>query len=64
MLHFVLFKNGSCLLTLYKNTQICVPESGHAAVKYFTETVNSKGVLKLSCSIFSFLKAVFISKYD
>ena len=34
-------------MALYNNTQIHVPESGHATVKYFTEIVDFKMFLKI-----------------
>ena len=37
--HIFISQNDSCVLTLYKNTQIRVLQSGHATVKYFTKTV-------------------------
>ena len=48
---------------LYKK-QIRVPESGHMTVKYLTETVEIKKLLKLSCPIFFFQIIVLINKYD
>ena len=42
--------NGSCVLTLYKNTQICDPEHGHATVKHFTEIVEFKRFVKVTLS--------------
>ena len=62
--HIIVSQNGSYVVTLHKNTQIRVPESGHATVKYFTETAKFKGFLKLRCLIFSFLKVVLFNKYD
>ena len=46
--HIFVSKNG--LLTLYKNTQIRVLNSGHATVKYFTEIVEFKMFLKTTLS--------------
>ena len=37
--HIFVSQNGSCVLTLHRNTQICVPLSDQAAVIYFSETV-------------------------
>ena len=51
-------QNGSCVLALYKNAQLRVPESGHATVKYFIEMVKFKRFLKTMLSI------VLINKYD
>ena len=43
--------NGSCVLTLYKNTQArASTEPGHATVKYFTETVEFKRFLNITLS--------------
>ena len=48
--HIIVSQNGSCVVTLHKNTQIRVPESGHATVKYFTETAKFKRFLKITLS--------------
>ena len=48
--HIFISQNDSCVLTLYKNTQIRVLQSGHATVKYFTETVEFKRFLKIMLS--------------
>ena len=56
MPHIFASQNGSCVLTLYKNTQIRVYESGHATVKRLTEIVKFKMLLKITLSQFSFLR--------
>ena len=46
--HIFVSQNGSCVLALYKNTQIRVPEPGHAIVKYLQHLppiLNSKDIL-------------------
>ena len=48
--HIIVSQNGSCVVTLHKNTQIRVHESGHATVKYFTETAKFKRFLKITLS--------------
>ena len=50
MSHIFVFQNGSCVLTFHKNTQIRVPKSGHATVKYFTEILEFKMFLKVTLS--------------
>ena len=52
--------NYSCVLTWYKNTQICVPESSHVTVNISLKLWNSKVFLKLCCPILSFLKPCFL----
>ena len=54
--HIFASQNGSCLLTLYKNTQIRVYESGHATVKRLTEIVKFKILLKITLSQLPFLE--------
>ena len=49
---------------MYKNIQIRVPESGHAAGKYFTETVKFERFLKIKLSNIFPLKVVLMNKYD
>ena len=53
-LSFCLFKwwfdSSFFFVTLHKNTQVCVPQSLHATVKYFTETVEFKKFLKIKLS--------------
>ena len=56
MPHIFASQNGSCVLTLYKNTQIRVYESGHATVKRLTEIVKFKMLPKITLSQFSFLR--------
>ena len=48
--HIIVSQNGSCVVTLHKNTQIRDPESGHATFKYFTETAKFKRFLKITLS--------------
>ena len=48
--HIFLSENNSCVVTLNKNIQICVPESGHATVKYFIEILNFWMFLKQTLS--------------
>ena len=50
MSNIFLSQNGSCVLTLYKSTQIRIPESRHATVKYFTEIMEFKRFLKTTLS--------------
>ena len=52
------------ILTLCKNSKICVPESGNATVKHFIETVEFKRILKIKLSpIFWFLKVFLINRF-
>ena len=46
MSHILVSSNDFCVLTLYKNTQTCLPEPDHGTVKYFTESVEFKRFLK------------------
>ena len=41
--------NISCVLTLYKNIRIRLPEPGHATVKNFDQFSKFKSFLKLIC---------------
>ena len=50
MSHIFLSQNSSCVLKLYKNTQIRGSEPGHATAKYFTEIVEFKMFLKITLS--------------
>ena len=48
--HIFVSSNDFCVLTLHKNAQIRVSASGHATVKYFTEIVEFKKVIKITLS--------------
>ena len=51
-------------MALYNSLQIHVPECCHAAEKNVSLKLwNLKGLLKLRCPIFSFVKVVLINKY-
>ena len=50
LFHIFLSENNSFVVTLNKNIQICVPESGHATVKYFIEILNFWMFLKQTLS--------------
>ena len=59
-----MYNNKTYILTLYKNSKICVPESGNATVKHLIETVEFKRILKIKLSpIFWFLKVFLINRF-
>ena len=43
-------QNGSCVLTLYENTETRVPESGYATAECFIEILKFRMFLKQSLS--------------
>ena len=48
--HIFIYQNGSCVSTLYKNTQTRAPESSHDTIIPFIETLEFKRFLKVTLS--------------